>query len=220
MSLSSHRLAVDSTRLLQDDEGSPARTERQARPARVLDRPIQKQETEMKKQSKFLLSSIALAVLALTHQACAQQLAAADTPSPSGEQPATAGDKEAADALSRVVVTGSTSLKRTVRESSVAVTVIDREALDRKAPHSTAAAMELIPGIFVEESGGEVSNNFSVRGLAGGAQSFIQLQEDGLPVFYTNALSDTILKQELSIDRLEAVRGGTSGILTVNGAGA
>ncbi len=122
--------------------------------------------------------------------------------------------------LDTVVVTGTTSSNRTVLESSVALTVANRESLDRKAPRSTAQALELIPGIFVEASGGEVSNNFSVRGLAGGGQQFIQLSEDGLPVFYTNALSDTILKQELSIDRLEAVRGGTSGILTVNGAGA
>lgn len=122
--------------------------------------------------------------------------------------------------LEEIVVTGTTSRNRTVLESSVAVTVADREELDRKAPRSTAEALELIPGIYVEDSGGEVSNNFSVRGLAGGAQTFIQLSEDGLPVFYSNALADTILKQEVTIDRLEAVRGGTSGILTVNGAGA
>ena len=59
-----------------------------------------------------------------------------------------------------------------------------------------------------------------MRGLPGGGQQFIQIAEDGLPVFYFPALTDTILKQELMIDRLEAVRGGTTGILTVNGAGA
>ena len=127
---------------------------------------------------------------------------------------------EEGGALEEVVVTGTTSTSRTVLTSSVALTVATREDLERKAPRSTAQALELVPGIFVEASGGEVSNNFSVRGLAGGGQQFIQLSEDSLPVFYTDALSDTILKQEISIDRLEAVRGGTSGILTVNGAGA
>jgi iron complex outermembrane recepter protein len=122
--------------------------------------------------------------------------------------------------LDRIVITGSTSLKRTVRESSVAVTIADRDQIDKKAPRSTASALEMVPGIMVEDSGGEASNNFSVRGLPGGGQQFIQILEDGLPVFYTPALADTILKQELFIDRLEAVRGGTSGILTVNGAGA
>ncbi|OON62675.1 hypothetical protein B0920_04325 [Massilia sp. KIM] len=174
----------------------------------------------MRNACKLALTSISLAVLTLA-DAAAQEAAAPPQSAPS-PAPASAQAGEAADTddISRVVVTGSTSLKRTVRESSVAISVLDRADLDRKAPQSTAAALELIPGIFVEPSGGEVSNNFSVRGLAGGAQSFIQFQEDGLPVFYTNALSDTILKQELAIDRLEAVRGGTSGILTVQGAGA
>jgi iron complex outermembrane recepter protein len=122
--------------------------------------------------------------------------------------------------LDKVVITGTTSLKRTVRESSVAVTVADREKLDRAAPRSTASALQLVPGMIVEDSGGEASNNFSVRGLPGGGQQFIQILEDGLPVFYTRALADTILKQELMIERLEAVRGGTSGVLTANGAGA
>jgi outer membrane receptor protein involved in Fe transport len=185
----------------------------------------------MKNRKRFLLSTITLAVLALTQQAQAQQAQAQDgTPSaapaatPAPAPAANTNNVSAADngddKLNRVVVTGSTSLKRTVRESSVAVTSADRADLDRKAPRSTAAALELIPGMMVEDSGGEVSNNYTVRGLAGGGQNFVQLSEDGLPVFYHPGLADTVLKQELSIDRMEAVRGGTSGILTVNGAGA
>ena len=176
-------------------------------------------------RSRFAPTHCALAAslfMLQTGAAWAQTTPAAAPPKPAEAEAAAAKAPEdrIAEQLDRVVVTGSTSLKRTVRESSVAVTVADREQLDRKAPRSTASALELIPGIFVEDSGGEASNNFSVRGLAGGGQQFIQIQEDGLPVFYTNALSDTILKQELFIDRMEAVRGGTSGILTVNGAGA
>jgi iron complex outermembrane receptor protein len=185
----------------------------------------------MKNRKRFLLSTITLAVLALTQQVQAQEAAAATTPATDNKGAAgtekgsvNAGDNRADngadDKLNQVVVTGSTSLKRTVRESSVAVTSVDRAELDRKAPRSTASALELIPGMMVEDSGGEVSNNYTVRGLAGGGQNFVQLSEDGLPVFYHPGLADTILKQELSIDRMEAVRGGTSGILTVNGAGA
>lgn len=140
----------------------------------------------------------------------------ADTVNQPGEAPTQQADNE----LDAIIVTGTRTRGQTVLTSSSAITVATREDLDRKAPRSTAQALELVPGIFVEGSGGEVSNNFSVRGLAGGGQQFVQLQEDGLPVFYINALSDTILKQEVYIDRLEAVRSGASGILTVNGAGA
>lgn len=129
--------------------------------------------------------------------------------------------KDDANQLDRVVVTGSTGLNRTLRDSSVAVTVADRDELDRKAPRSTAEAMELIPGMYVEASGGEMSNNYSVRGMSGGNQRWVQLQEDGLPVFYYPSwTADGLVKQEIGIDRLEAVRGGTSAILTTNGAGA
>ncbi len=168
----------------------------------------------MNKQKKFLLSSITLAVLTMVNQAHAGDAAVAKK-----EDAADAGS-QADDKLNQVIVTGSTSLKRTVRESSVAVTVADREDLDRKAPRSMASALELIPGVTVEDSGGEASNNFTVRGLAGGGQNFIQISEDGLPVFYNAGFADQLVKMEVSIDRLEAVRGGTSGILTTNGAGA
>lgn len=172
----------------------------------------------MKNRKRFLLSTMTLAVWTLMHQAQAQMSAAA--PAPDNVSASAAEQDRADDKLNQVVVTGSTSLKRTVRESSVAVTSVDRADLDRKAPRSTASALELVPGMMVEDSGGEVSNNYTVRGLAGGGQNFVQLSEDGLPVFYHPGLADTVLKQELSIDRMEAVRGGTSGILTVNGAGA
>ncbi len=163
-------------------------------------------------KTDFTLRAAALAAASLLCQpALAQQASSeadADTKTETGKQ------------LDRVVVTGSTGL-RTVREASVAVTVADREALDRKAPRSTAEAMELIPGMYVEASGGEMSNNYSVRGMSGGNQRWVQLQEDGLPVFYYPSWTgDGLVKQEIGLDRMEAVRGGTSAILTTNGAGA
>ncbi|MGB9109781.1 MAG: TonB-dependent receptor plug domain-containing protein, partial [Telluria sp.] len=165
----------------------------------------------------FVLTSIALAVLALTNQAHAQSASASADAS---AVPAAGTENGEIESQNRVIVVGTTSLRRTERESSVAVTVADREDLDRKAPRSMASALELIPGVIVEDSGGEASNNFTVRGLPGGGQNFIQISEDGLPIFYNAGFADQLVKMELSIDRLEAVRGGTSGILTTNGAGA
>ena len=129
------------------------------------------------------------------------------------------GDDEERTILEEVFVTGSRS-GHTVLESSVAITTLDEEDLLRKMPRSTADALELIPGMIVEATGGEVSNNYTVRGLAGGGQQFVQILEDGLPVKYANALVDAVLKQDLTIERVEAVRGGTSGILTVQGPSA
>ena len=139
-------------------------------------------------------------------------------------QPAIAQDandqEEQTGLLEEVIVTGTRSTDMTVLESSIAVTTINETDLLRQTPRSTVDALELIPGVIVEATGGEVSNNYTVRGLAGGGQQFVQLLEDGLPVKYRNALVDTVLKQDVTIGRVEAVRGGTSSILTVQGAGA
>jgi iron complex outermembrane recepter protein len=180
-------------------------------------------EAAFRLRATVLAASLALMHLTAAAQATAVEEKKEEKTPDAAAQPAAAvenKDDKQPKQLDRIVIIGSTSLRRTVRESSVAVTVADRDQIDKKAPRSTASALEMVPGIMVEDSGGEASNNFSVRGLPGGGQQFIQILEDGLPVFYTPALTDTILKQELSIDRLEAVRGGTSGILTVNGAGA
>ncbi|HEU4960809.1 MAG TPA: TonB-dependent receptor [Sphingomonas sp.] len=119
-----------------------------------------------------------------------------------------------------IIVTGNTSGKRTLFDSSSDVTLASSADIQRKAPRSTAEALELVPGIFVEGTAGAVSNNYSVRGLRGGAQTFIQLEEDGLPIIYGGGGADEYFQNDITIERLEAVEGGTSGILAVNGAAA
>lgn len=140
---------------------------------------------------------------------------------PESAQPAQpVGDQDDFDGLNEVVVTGQTSRDRPLITSSADITFATRDDIDRRAPRSTADLLELVPGIFVEGTAGELSNNYSVRGLLGGGQRFIQLEEDGLPIIYQGGGADFFFQQDLNIDRLEAVKGGTSGILTVNGAGA
>jgi iron complex outermembrane receptor protein len=139
--------------------------------------------------------------------------APASTATPATEEPATT------DPLSTVVVTGSTS-KRTLLDASVAITSISSDALDQKAPRNTVDVLEMVPGIFVEGTAGPVSNNYSVRGLPGGGQQFIRLIEDGMPPIYGGLNDDELFQNDLSIDHVEALEGGSSGILTPNAAGA
>lgn len=120
--------------------------------------------------------------------------------------------------LEEIVVTGTTASNRTKLESSVAITTVDSDKLTRIAPASLADSLHQVPGLWVEDSGGEVSNNVAPRGLSGGAAfSFISLQEDGLPVLYDGELVDVLLRQDVTIERFEAIRGGTSAILSTNG---
>ena len=143
---------------------------------------------------------------------------------PADPQPTTAPGAQppAADtsSMQEIIVTGNTSGKRTLFNSSSDVTLASNADILRKAPRSTAETLELVPGIFVQGTAGPVSNNYSVRGLGGGGQTFITLEEDGMPIIYQGGGADEYFQNDITIDRVEAVEGGTSGVLAVNGAGA
>jgi iron complex outermembrane recepter protein len=133
-------------------------------------------------------------------------------------QPPAAPAENQQSSLDTIIVTGVTS-QRTVLNSSVDVTPIDETQISQKAPRSTADVLQLIPGVFVESTAGPVSNNYSVRGLPGGAQTFIMLQEDGMPVLYGGGGDDEYFQNDITIGHVEALQGGTSAILGPNGAG-
>ena len=161
-----------------------------------------------------------LAGVAMLPEIASAQTAPASEPvnadAPQGQQPAGEGNED----LSDIVVTGTTSRDRPLITASADITYANRDDIDRRAPRSTADLLELVPGIYVEGTAGQVSNNYSVRGLQGGGQRFVQLEEDGLPILYGGGGADFFFDQDLTIERLEAVKGGSSGVLTVNGAGA
>jgi iron complex outermembrane recepter protein len=152
-----------------------------------------------------------------SYQAVAGETQDAPAPSPAAAEPVAV--PAGAEELSTVVVTGSTS-KRTLLDASVAVTAINSADLDQKAPRTTVDVLEMVPGIYVEGTAGPVSNNYSVRGLPGGSQEFIRLIEDGMPAIYGGLNDDEVFQNDISIDHVEALEGGSSGILTPNAAGA
>jgi iron complex outermembrane recepter protein len=172
-------------------------------------------------QDKLRLSILAALSLSATAPAFAGPGSADTTPAPQGSTTTTTDTVAAAETsgLDTIVVTGSTS-KRTLLDASVDVTSVTAAQLEEKAPRTTADVLSLIPGIFVESTAGPVSNNYSVRGLPGGGQSFVTLQEDGMPILYGGGGADEYFQNDITIERVEAVEGGTSGILSPNGAGA
>ncbi len=156
---------------------------------------------------------------ALAQQSAPPADAATQAP---GESTPAATDAASSDSggMQEIIVTGNTSGKRTLFDSSSNVTLADSADIARKAPRSTAETLELVPGVFVEGTAGPTSNNYSVRGLRGGAQTFVTLEEDGMPILYGGGGADFYFQNDITIARLEAVQGGTSGVLAPNGAGA
>lgn len=88
-----------------------------------------------------------------------------------------------------------------------------------------AASLSQIAGIWSDASTGEVFSRVHTRGISLSATDDIgwyynALQEDGLPITmvqYQQFAPDFFMRPDISIDRLEVIRGGKSGILTQSG---
>jgi outer membrane receptor protein involved in Fe transport len=127
------------------------------------------------------------------------------------------------ESLKEVVITGSSN-PRSKLESSIAITTLGAKAIEQRAPISTAALLQTIPGFVVETSGGEVGNNLFARGIpSAGAYEYVQIQEDGLPVFEDGALqfanADVFYRLDETLSKMEAVRGGSASIFATNAPG-
>lgn len=125
--------------------------------------------------------------------------------------------------LDQVVVTGVQNNK-TKLQSSVAITTISAKKISEVAPRSAADLLKAVPGFYVESSGGEGNANVFARGLpSSGGLRYVQLQEDGLPVFEYGDLmfgnTDIFLRVDQNVGRVEAIRGGSASILTSNAPG-
>src|SRR6201994_1325593 len=159
-------------------------------------------------------NKLRLSILAILSMSAAARAAdqtppgGAEAPDQSQNQGASAAVSSQDTTLETIVVTGSTS-SRTLLNASVDVTPITSAQLEQKAPRTTADVLALVPGIYVESTAGPVSNNYSVRGLPGGGQSFITLQEDGMPILYGGGGADEYFQNDLSIERVEGLQGGT-----------
>lgn len=122
-----------------------------------------------------------------------------------------------------VVVTGVFD-KRKKLESSIAISTINAKQLERVIPNSAADLLRNIPGVYVNASRGEIGNSIYTRGLSltsNGGFYYVSMQEDGLPVIVTTGAvqPDMFLRADITVNRIEAVRGGTASILGANAPG-
>jgi outer membrane cobalamin receptor len=66
--------------------------------------------------------------------------------------------------LEALVVTGTATETRKV-EATYSVTNLSDIQITEKAPQSTAELLEVVPGFYVESSGGQGGNNVWARGI-------------------------------------------------------
>ncbi len=123
--------------------------------------------------------------------------------------------------LSEVVVTGVVNPASKIK-SSVSISTLNIRDIEKSAPRTTAEIFRSIPGVRSESSGGDGNANITVRGvpISAGGSKYLQLQEDGLPIFQFGdiafATADIFLRADYSIDRIEAIRGGSASTAATN----
>lgn len=123
--------------------------------------------------------------------------------------------------LTAVVTTGVVN-KGSKLESSVSISTLNIEEAQKLAPRTTAEIFRTIPGVRSEASGGDGNTNITVRGvpISAGGSKYLQLQEDGLPVFQFGdiafATADIFLRADNTLARIEAIRGGSASTLASN----
>ena len=121
-------------------------------------------------------------------------------------------------ALEAVVVSGTLNPASKL-ESSTAITTFTEQQIHERAPRGTAEVLKSAPGFQVMSNSGETGADVTVRGLPVAEQSsfrYVRLQEDGLPVFEPSnlifAFPDAMARLDETVERVEAVRGGSAAV--------
>ncbi len=134
-----------------------------------------------------------------------------------------------ADAIQQtedIVVTASMGDRSRFR-SSISVSQISQDAIANFTPRSEAEVLRSIPGLQPSDTAGPGGNaNIGVRGIpvSTGGSEYVALQEDGLPVTLFGDINfgnnDYWLRFDQNVERVEAVRGGSSSTFASQAPGA
>lgn len=181
----------------------------------------------MKNTNRLMLSSVTLAVLTLMNQANAQQAADAVNIAPPAAAPqATSLDQAVKEEVQQVVVTGVAGggAKRKL-DSGYAITTATEEQIKEANPTSTADLIKIVPGIYVESTGGQSGANMQIRGFpSAGDTPYVTIAVDGAPVYPQSSLSflgsDALFRMDDLVQRAEVTVGGPQSLFSNGQFGA
>jgi outer membrane receptor protein involved in Fe transport len=168
----------------------------------------------------LLLSGTAIAWSGVA-RAQAQSAPPADAPQ-QGEAPAAA----APDQTQEIVVTGNANrLGLRKLDASYSISTATAEQIREVQPISTADLLKIVPGVWVETSGGETGANVFIRGFPStGDAPFLSVEMNGSPIFAPSSLSfledSSLFRIDDTVDHVEVLRGGPSPIFANGQPGA
>jgi outer membrane receptor protein involved in Fe transport len=165
-----------------------------------------------------------LAGTALTASpALAQEVQPNPTPSQTAaDAPAPATPTEGQE----IVVTGNANREGLRKlDASYSISTASAQQIKDVAPISTADLLKIVPGVWVETSGGSVGANVFIRGFPStGDAPFLTIEMNGSPIFAPSSLSfledSTLFRIDDTVERVEVLRGGPSPIFSNGQPGA
>ncbi len=125
---------------------------------------------------------------------------------------------QAAQEMETVIVTGSSNLLGERKlDASFSITTASESQIREAAPSSTADLLKIVPGVFVESTGGVSGANVEVRGFpTGGDAPFASIALNGSPLYASPTLSfldnSSLFRLDDTVARVEVLRGGPSPI--------
>jgi outer membrane receptor protein involved in Fe transport len=172
--------------------------------------------------STLVLAITALAASMAAQRALAQAAAAppagASAPADASGSGRTDRDEKDLAQAQQVVVTGNTRREGLLKkEAGYSITTADAEQIKDAAPTDTADLLKIVPGVYVETTGGEAGANIRVRGFPeAGDSPYATMQMNGSPIYAAPTLSfvegSSLFRIDDTIDHVEVLRGGTSPI--------
>jgi iron complex outermembrane receptor protein len=150
--------------------------------------------------------------------------AALTTASATAQQTSPPATDDSLFGVETVVVTGTAVAERTKFESSVAISTFSAADIAQQAPASSADLISAVPGFWVESTAGTTQGNVFARGIIqDGGYRYVGLMEDGIPIYPVFELSffnpDQFVRVDDTVERVEALRGGTAPIFTSGAVG-
>ena len=128
--------------------------------------------------------------------------------------------------LGQEIETGSFG-RLTVLESSISISIANHSNLKKIGARNLADILETAPGYYVDGSAGEVFSRVYTRGINASASRlngwyYNGLFEDGLPVSNVSwelVNPDFFYRFDETVERMEAIRGGSAAITSPNSPG-
>ncbi|WP_267387245.1 TonB-dependent receptor [Sphingomonas sp. GC_Shp_3] len=166
--------------------------------------------------------TLTLALLAGTALGAAPASAQDTTPTSPIAPPATAD----AAPMQDIVVTGNVNREGLRKlDASYSISTASAEQIREVQPTSTADLLKIVPGLWVESSGGNAGANVFIRGFPStGDAPFLTLELNGSPLIAPSALSfmenSSLFRLDDTIERVEVLRGGPSPIFSNGQPGA